>query len=185
VKGAGNMFFVLQSSPKEEPDIDRLISEYSKSLTRLCYMLLKDVHLAEEAAWEALYKAYKGYNKFRRESSEKTWISQIAINICKSYMRKSSYKEIACSDYISLTYVPEDAIMTEFSSEESLALLNAVYVMPVKYRQVILLRYYQEFSVSEIANILKEKENTISVRIKRGKEMLKEILKEEYIDEQD
>lgn len=173
------MFFTLQMSQENEPDIDRLIAEYSKSLTRLCYMILKDVHLAEEAAWDALYKAYRGFNRFRGESCEKTWITQIAINVCKSYMRKSSYKEITCSDYISLAYASDDQLSSEFVSDESLALLNAVYGLPVKYRQVILLRYYQELSVSEISKILKEKANTISVRIKRANEMLKEILKED------
>jgi len=173
------MFFTLQMSQEDEPDIDRLITEYSKSLTRLCYMILKDIHLAEEAAWDALYKAYRGYNRFRGESCEKTWITQIAINICKSYMRKSSYKEITGGDYISLAYASDDKLSSEFSSDESLALLNAVYSLPVKYRQVILLRYYQELSVSEISNVLKEKANTISVRIKRANEMLREVLKED------
>ena len=173
------MFFTLQKSQEKEPDIDRLIAEYSKILTRLCYMILKDVHLAEEAAWDALYKAYRGYNRFRGESCEKTWITQIAINVCRSYMRKPSYKEITGSNCISLAYVSDDQLSSEFISDESLALLNAVYSLPVKYRQVILLRYYQELSVSEISKVLKEKANTISVRIKRANEMLKEVLKED------
>ena len=171
------MFFTLTAVQENKPDIDRLITEYSKCLTRLCYMLLKDVHLAEEAAWEALYKAYKGYNRFRGDCSEKSWISQIAINVCKSYMRKSSYKAII-SDYISLSYVSEEEAAYEFQSQESIELLNAVYGLPIKYEQVILLRYYQQMSVSNIAKILKEKENTISVRIKRAHDMVKEILKE-------
>jgi RNA polymerase sigma-70 factor, ECF subfamily len=173
------MFFVLKPAQDEKPDIDRLITDYSKNLTRLCYMLLKDVHLAEDAAWEALYKAYTAYNRFRGDSSEKTWVTQIAINICRSYMRKPSYREITDSDYISLSYAAEDQAVSEFCSEESLSLLNAVYALPIKYKQVILLRYYQQLTVSEISRVLKEKENTISVRIRRAHGMLKEILGEE------
>ena len=93
-------------------------------------------------------------------------------------MRKSSYREINGSDYISLSYVSENQEMDEFKSEESLELLNAVYGLPIKYKQVILLRYYEQLSVSEIAKMLHEKENTISVRIKRANEKLKEVLKE-------
>lgn len=177
------MFFTLQFYDKEDPDIDRLIADYSKSITRLCYLILKDASLAEDAAWETLYKAYKGYSKFRKESSEKTWISKIAINVCKNYMRKSSYKEITCDDFVSLTYASDNEVAEEFTNDESIALLSAVYELPVKYKQVILLRYYQELSVSDIAGVLNEKENTISVRIKRGKEMLKEKLKEGFDDE--
>ncbi|MBC8059743.1 MAG: sigma-70 family RNA polymerase sigma factor [Clostridiaceae bacterium] len=172
------MFFILQLPQEKTPDIDILINTYSKSLTKLCYLFLKDVHLAEEAAWDALYKAYRGYTGFRGESSEKTWITQIAVNVCKSYMRKSSYKEINGSNYISLAYTSEDPSLVEFKSDESLALLNAVYDLPIKYKQVILLRYYEQLSISEIANMLKEKENTISVRIKRAHAKLKDVLKE-------
>jgi len=171
------MLFIFQSETK--PDIDRLIEEYSKELTRLCYMILKDVHLAEEAAWDTLYKAYKNYNSFRRESSEKTWISQIAINVCRSYMRKASFKELVSSNYISLAYVSEDDCTSEFTSEDSIVLLNAVYSLSERYKEVILLRYYQQMTVSEIAKFLNEKENTISVRLKRGHEKLNEMLKEE------
>jgi RNA polymerase sigma-70 factor, ECF subfamily len=142
-------------------------------------MILKDAHLAEEAAWDTLYRAYKRYNQFRGESSEKTWISQIAINVCKNYMRKASYKEIASNEYISLNYAPEDEAVVEFRSEESIELLNAVYSLPEKYKQVILLRYYEQMSVSEVSKVLKEKENTISVRIRRAHTMLKEELKED------
>jgi len=172
------MFFALTTAQKSKPDMEKLIEKYSKILTRLCYLILKDTQLAEDAAWETLYKTYKGYSKFRGDSSEKTWISQIAINVCKSYMRKPSYKEII-SGSISLNYTSEDEEYYVFKSEESLALLNAVYSLPIKYKQVILLRYYQEISVSDIAKILKEKENTISVRIKRAHIMLKEKLKED------
>lgn len=173
------MFFILHTIQEDKPDIEKLISDYSKSLTRLCYMMLKDAQLAEEAAWETLYKAYKGYSRFRGDSSEKTWITQIAINVCKSYMRKASFKEITGSNYISLAYASEDEAVAEFRSEESVALLNEVYALPDKYKQVILLRYYQQLSVSEIAKILKEKENTISVRIRRAHALLKDALKED------
>jgi DNA-directed RNA polymerase specialized sigma24 family protein len=88
VKGGRLMFFILPTAQEVKPDIERLINEYSKSLMRLCYMFLKDVHLAEEATWEAFYKAYKGYSRFRGDSREKTWITQIAISSRCFYFRR-------------------------------------------------------------------------------------------------
>jgi RNA polymerase sigma-70 factor, ECF subfamily len=87
VKG-GRLMFFLPTAQEVKPDIERLINEYSKGLMRLCYMVLKDVHLAEEAAWEALYKAYKGYSRFRGHSSKKTLITQIAISPWCFYFRR-------------------------------------------------------------------------------------------------
>jgi RNA polymerase sigma-70 factor, ECF subfamily len=176
------MFFIfhaLQDIALNEPDIERLISEYSKGLVRLCYMLLKDVHLAEEAAWDTLYRAYRGYSRFRKESIEKTWITKIAINVCKNYMRKASYKELADSDYISLNYASNHESLAEFRSLEAVELLNSVHALPEKYRQVILLRYYEQMSIVEISKLLNEKQNTISVRIRRAQDLLKQALKEE------
>lgn len=44
---------------------------------RLCYMILKDIHLAEEATWDTLYKTYKGYNNFKGNSSEKHGLQEL------------------------------------------------------------------------------------------------------------
>ena len=59
------MFFVLPLAEERKPDIERLIEEYSKPLMRMCYMILKDEQLAEEAAFDTLYKVYKNYKSFR------------------------------------------------------------------------------------------------------------------------
>ena len=85
-------------------------------------MILKDEQLAEEAAFDTLYKAYKNYSSFRGQSSEKTWINSIAINTCKSYMRKSSYMELLAGNYISLAYASEEDVAEPFRSDESIAL---------------------------------------------------------------
>lgn len=173
------MFFSLQAIISTEVNIDILIDKYSKSLMRLCYLYLKDYQLAEEAVQDTLYKAYKKYSSFRGESSEKTWITKIAINICKDYMRKASYKEIIDSSKVTSIYNLEDEAASIYNNEDSIDLLNAVYSLPIKYREVMLLYYYEELSVSEISSSLKEKPNTISVRLKRAKELMKDILKEE------
>lgn len=170
--------FTLPAVQEAEPDIDRLVNEYSNNLTRLCYMLLKDIHLAEDAAWETLYKAYKGYRSFRKDCTEKTWITRIAINVCNGYMRKPSYSEVAGSDIIPLDYASDDEASLELRSVESITLLNAVYKLPDIYRQVILLRYYQQLNNYEICKILSIKSSTVSVRMRRAHDMLKEILKE-------
>lgn len=173
------MFFILPPAQNEKPDINRLINDYSKNLMRLCYLYLKDYHLAEDAVQDSLIRAYIKYYTFSNQSSEKTWITRIAINVCKNYMRKASYRELAGSDSILSGFASNDESTKEYRDEDSILLLNAVYSLPEKYRQVILLYYYQGLNTSEISKILKEKEGTISVRLKRARDLLKEILKEE------
>ena len=183
------------------PNMEQLIYEYSQTLMRLCYLYLKDYHMAEDAVQETLYKAYKNYGTFNHNSSLKTWITKIAVNVCKDCMRKPGYKEIATDASIMFAVDKDanievnmgenmDANIEEnmevnieenyliHTNDESSGLLNAVYNLSGKYKQVILMRYYMELSINEIASICNEKPNTVSVRLKRAKEMLKESIKE-------
>lgn len=163
----------------EKNDIDRLIEDHSQHLSRLCYILLKDYHFAQDAVQETIYKAYLKYGSFKGKSSEKTWITSIAINICKNYARKASYSELSF-DCVTLEYISNDAA-EEYINSESIDLLNLIYNLPYIYKQVIILHYYEDMTVREIAKVLKQKENTISVRLKRAKEMLKLDLEEDKL----
>lgn len=176
------MFFDLFIYEDDENvDMERLVDKYSKNLMRLCYLYLKDYHLAEDAVQETFIKAYTKYSTFKRNSSEKTWITKVAINVCKNYMRKSSYKEVSSNESITLFYDSNKENETLYRDDEFIELLNAVYNLPEIYKQVILLYYYEGFTIAEISSILKQKEGTIAVRLKRGRDMLKDILKEEVL----
>ena len=69
------MLILFQSTPDassgREPDIDRLIDCYSQSLTRLCYLYLKDEQLAQEAVQDTLYRAYQNTIRFREKTRKK------------------------------------------------------------------------------------------------------------------
>jgi len=164
------MFFVWSPAQNETPSIERLIEQYSREIMRLCYLYLKDYQLAEEAAQDTLYKAYVKYAGFQQQSSEKTWIIRIAVNVCLDYLRSCKKREYVSDECVRLSLERE---ASEYTDHESVDLLNAVYNLPAEYKEVILLRYYEQYSVQEIAALLRKKPNTISVRLKRAKEMLK------------
>src|SRR5659263_45934 len=172
------MFFILTPVQNEEPDINRLIDNYSKNLIRLCYMYLKDYHLAEEATQDTIMKAYLKYKTFNKRSSEKTRVMRIAINVCKNYLRKSSNKEMPGDESVLLNYASHEESTSNFQDEETILLVNAIYSLPEIYKEVILLYYYQSLKIAEISKLLKQKEGTISVRLKRARELLKGFLEE-------
>lgn len=173
------MFFMLSLIQNDKPDINRLIDSYSKNFMRLCYLYLKDYHLAEDAVQETLTKAYVKYNTFNNDSDEKTWITRIAINVCKNYLRKSSNKELPSDERVLLSFASNEEWDASYRDEDSILLLNAIYSLPEIYKQVILLYYYQNLKTIEISKMLKQKEGTISIRLMRAKKLLKEFLKEE------
>ena len=146
----------------------QLVTQYGNSILRMCYMYLKDYQLAEDVTQETFLQVWHKYETFENKSSEKTWITRIAINRCKNCMRASWFKRISIEE------LPEI-----FENDSSEMILNKgtislkIMKLPQKYREVILLYYYQELSVKEISAVLNQKETTILQRLKRARECLK------------
>ena len=70
-----------------EERITRLVDTYQISLKRMCTVWLKDASLAEDAVQEAFIRAYRALPAFRGECGEKTWLTRIALNVCRNMRR--------------------------------------------------------------------------------------------------
>lgn len=155
------------------PDIKKLLDEYGNAVLRMCFLYLKDTHLAEDAVQDTFIKVYNSYSQFRGKSSEKTWIMRIAINVCKNYLRSSWWK-----------HVKESAVLDDIPAHENAVrddtLLLEVMKLSRKYKEVVLLFYYQDMKIREIAEALQIPESTVSVRLKRAREKLKSNLGRDY-----
>ena len=92
----------------EEEEIARLVDIYQLSLLRLCFAYLHDQSLAEDAVQETFLKAYRKMGTFRKESSEKTWLSSIAINCCRDMRRGSWFRHIDRT--VSVDKLPEQSV---------------------------------------------------------------------------
>lgn len=170
------MIFISAPDRNVEPNIKRLLDEYGNSIFRMCFIYLKDTHLAEDAVQDTFIKVYNSYSQFKGKSSEKTWIMRIAINVCKNYMRSSWWK-----------HVDESAVLDNIPANENSVrddtLLLEVMKLSRKYKEVVLLFYYQDMKIREIAEILQIPESIVSVRLKRARERLKSNLEGMYYDE--
>ncbi len=151
--------------------IERMMDAYGSGVLRLCYLYLKDYALAEDAAQEAFIRAYRGLNSFRAQSSEKTWLTRIAINVCKNMLR-TPWRRLR--DWSAADRLPEPACSPEARDGD---VLRAVTDLPVKYREVVLLYYYQEMTLREIAILLDVPQATVSTRLSRARAQLKDALK--------
>ena len=163
VKGPGN---------RPEERISQMIKTYEKDLLRLCRVYLKEESLAEDAMQETFIKAYKNLHTFRGDSSDKTWLFRIAINVCRDMQRTSWFRNI--SRMVSLDSVQ---IQQPLKSEISHALMDEIMRLPKKYREVILLYYYEDMKQNEIAEILGVSVTTVCRRIEKARELLKDMLK--------
>lgn len=145
-----------------EEILARMIAQYEVSVLRTCYMYLRDRQLAEDAKQETFLKAYKALHTFRGESNEKTWLMRIAINTCRDMQRSAYFRFV--DRRIAVDTLPLSAPDTDFGEADDLA--RAIMELPAKYKEVILLHFYQDMTFREIAAALHIAVPTVGKRIK-------------------
>lgn len=154
-----------------EAVIRRMIGEYQTALLRLCYLYLHDVQLAEDAVQETFIKAYRTLDTFRGASSEKTWLTRIAMRTCCDMRRSFWFRRM--DRRITPEMLPDRASEAE---EDETALTLAVMNLPRREREVILLYYYQDMNMTDIAAALGLTQPTVSYRLRRAREKLRQEL---------
>ena len=163
-----------------EDGMELLIHRYGDSLLRLCTLYLRDPYLAEDAVQDTYLKVWRHYQGFEGRASEKTWITRIAINTCKSYLASSWRQRVETTE---VTRVLEEGLQNSSGNQDAYEKLNntmdlmkEIMELKDKYRLAILLYYYQELPVPEIAKIMGRQESTVFTLLKRGREQLKKKL---------
>ena len=134
----------FSKAENRENTLRRLMETYEIPVRRMCYMYLKDEHLAKDAVQETFLKAYLALDAFRGDCSEKTWLIRIAVNVCHS-MRRTSWMRFV-DRRVSLDTLPEPVTQADYGMTE---LTLDIMRLPRKYMDVVLLHDYQGFTVRE------------------------------------
>lgn len=154
---------VQQAMSKEE--FSGLIKEYQTSLYRLAKSILLNEHDAEDAVCSAIYKAYISRNTIRNIGSFKSWILKIVSNeSCTIYRNK---KRVVYVDTIA-----EDTPQIQ-EAETPYDVWDAIQKLDEKHRAIIVLFYYDDFSIKHISEILSIPQNTVKTRLLRARQKLK------------
>ena len=154
-------------------DIEQVIDEYGNYLYRIAYMMTKDVQIAEEVVQDTFMKFYQS-NQFQQNASLKTYLTRIAINCCHDHLRwwkirkPQLFKMQKTSEHAA-----EHTVIKQLEKDEMIAL---IFTLPTTYREVIVLYYFDDLSVSEIAQILHIPVSTVTTRLQRAKHKLKPLL---------
>ena len=163
---------MIVKGPDKEEQLIQLIGKYEKDLLRLCCMYLKDMSMAEDAVQETFLKAYKNLDAFHGDSSCKTWLIRIAVNVCNDMYRSSWHRFVDRKVDLDKLQIPQDD-----QNEVSMSLMMDILRLPYPFRQIILLYYYEDFRLSEIAEMLNISKSLASRRLKKAREKLKDVLK--------
>ena len=155
--------------------LEQAMEQWEVPLLRTCYLLVKDVALAEDAVQDTFVKAWQAHDHFRGEGSEKSWLMRIAVNTCRDLRRGKWFRHV--DRQVRMEALPEPAEPFQWEDD---TVTRAILALPDGLRQVVTLRYYQGFTAQEVAEILKLSRRTVHYRLEKAERLLKESLEEWY-----
>ncbi len=153
-------------------DFEEFYERHWKFVYRLCFTYMNNQADAEDCTEDVFVKVFNGSFKFEDESHERKWLTVTASNLCKDRLRSSSRKNV-CS--IDDEETPEIAAP---EAEDHSDVLQAVLELPLKYKDVIWLYYYEDRSTEEIATMLNRPPSTVRNQLRDARNLLKKKLEE-------
>ena len=140
-------------------------------MLRIGYTWTGSTQDAQDISQTVLLKLLTSSRRFSESEQERAWVVRVAINCCKDW-KKSAWNRRR----VTLEAVPEPAV--HMPEQEETPMLQAVQALPDKYRQAIYLRYYEEYSLEEIAALMGCRPTQVSTYLYRGKAKLRAMLGE-------
>lgn len=162
----------IESSEPVNNNLDALFELYGDMIYRLALVRTKSVADAEDVVQEVFLRCLKNNPVFQSAEHQKAWLIKVTLN-CSKTLLGSAFRRHSVS---------EDA-MGELSSEDETpdsTVYDAVLKLPEKYRTAIHLYYYEDYSVKEIATVMRATESTVKSWLHRARGMLKEMLGGDY-----
>ncbi|MCI8565139.1 MAG: sigma-70 family RNA polymerase sigma factor [Lachnospiraceae bacterium] len=153
---------------RSEQEVNKAIERYSDMVRRLCLIHLKNYADTEDIFQTVFLKYVLRSVSFESEEHEKAWFIRVTINACKDLI-KSFFR----SHTISLDEIMEQPVHLPADHRE---VLEAVLSLPQKYREVVYLHYFEEYTAPQIGRILGKNVNTVYTLLTRSKHMLREKL---------
>ena len=147
-----------------------IANQYKDTIYRVAFNYFKNRYDAEDVVQDVLLKLYTHKKDFESDDYTRHWLIRVTINRCKNILRAPWKKKL-----VSMLEISDNAV---FDSPTENELLTDVMKLPEKYRIILYLFYYEDYSVKEIATLLKISESAVTTRLTRGRTQLKLALKE-------
>jgi RNA polymerase sigma-70 factor, ECF subfamily len=149
-----------------------IVQRWQGRLINLAWRFSRDRSSAEDMAQEAFVKAFRSLRAFRGESTFSMWMMSIALNTYRTWLRDRPPLP-AETDVMRLVGALPDPLTGLQVRERAESVREAVLTLPPRYRDPIVLFYFQEMDLTETARILGIPEGTLKARLHRGRELLK------------
>ncbi|MBI4336649.1 MAG: sigma-70 family RNA polymerase sigma factor [Chloroflexi bacterium] len=150
-----------------------LLERYGKLLLGTAYLMTRDRGLAEDVVQEALVSAWRGLPSFQPTGSFKAWLVRILINEARQQARRKRVQTAPLEDAALVAGDPHEVEDTVLRDEEQQSLQRALETLQEDHREVLVLRYYADLTVPQIARAIGSREGTVKSRLHRAVERLR------------
>lgn len=147
-----------------------IYDKYKNTVYRTAFAYCRNTADAEDITQEVFIKHFQRDKNFPDEESEKAWLIRVTANRCKDLFKSFRYRN--CT-------VPLDEVNLIYETPEESDVYHAVMELPAKYRLVIHLYYYEEYSVKEIGGIIGKSETAVQTQLYRARNLLRKALGKE------
>jgi len=151
----------------QSQDIIRIVETYSDLLLRIAVNRVRNTAEGEDIVQSVFVRLLTAQPKLTDHEHERRWLIRTAINLCKDYKKSAARRASGELD---------ETLASELPSE-TVEVLDVVYQLPENDRYAIFLYYYEQMTIKEIAIVTNEHEGTISSRLSRGRQKLRNLLK--------
>lgn len=151
-----------------------LVQEHQEYLYKMAFLYMKNQEDALDVVGTAILKGYQNIKRLKKPELFKTWITRILINTANDELKKIVY-------FSDIDDVQVSSRHRGVSVEEQCDIQEAIGHLPEKFRIVIILKYFSQMTVKEIALTLDIPEGTVKAYLSRAREELKKYLKEDYL----
>ena len=160
--------------------IERLVQTHQRDVYRLALSILDDPDEADDATQEVFLSALRALESFRGQAAFKTWLFSITLNVCRNRLgRNKSRGRLQQMLQNLLSREPTHPEKQALQNESDAALWHAVRALDDKHRIPVILRYYHDLPVADIAEMLGIPIGTVHSRLNHARERLRMLLKEE------
>lgn len=159
------------TSERPTDDIEAIVHTYGNTLYRLCMVMLGNSTDAEDAVQETLIRYLGRAPQFENSEHQKAWLLTVATNQCKDMLRFRKRHPQIDPEYL----------QTLSAEESDRSILEALMSLPEKFRLVLTLYYVEEYRIREIARIIGRTPSAVKMRLQKGRKLLEEIYRKEYL----
>ena len=154
-----------------DKEFEEIYYKHKQTLYNISYSYLKNVSDSDDIVQDVFMKYLNTNNDFKSDDDLKYWLIRVCINACINEVKSTYKKKVMLDNDISSN--------NDLNKNEDKEIFSYVYDLPLQYKDVIVLYYYESYSTDEISKILKISQANVKKRLERGRNILKTKISED------